>query len=203
MWVDLESSFNNSSGRFYYSIKDFVLTWCNVIRFELGWERLLTGCFYSFGWQAYGEDDSCAMLTQELLLYLAMFVRTEPTLFSEMLRLRVGLIIRVMASELSRSIQCDGDVATDHLLNLSPFEMKNLLYHILRFGLIQSLSGFTDLTFFFVTEFTGFYQFVWQCLNELYQIYRTDRIFSDYAELNQPIYWDLPFAHENLISCWD
>ena len=164
MWVDLESSFNNSSGRFYYSIKDFVLTWCNVIRFELGWERLLTGCFYSFGWQAYGEDDSCAMLTQELLLYLAMFVRTEPTLFSEMLRLRVGLIIRVMASELSRSIQCDGDVATDHLLNLSPFEMKNLLYHILRFGLIQSLSGFTDLTFFLLRnlpDFTSLFGNVW------------------------------------------
>lgn len=71
------------------------------------------------------------MLTKELILYLAMFVRTEPTLFNEMLRLRVGLIIRVMASELSRSIKCEGDVAIEHLLNLSPFEMKNLLYHIL------------------------------------------------------------------------
>jgi len=81
--------------------------------------------------KAYGEDDSCAMLTKELILYLAMFVRTEPTLFNEMLRLRVGLIIRVMASELSRSIKCEGDVAIEHLLNLSPFEMKNLLYHIL------------------------------------------------------------------------
>lgn len=48
--------------------------------------------------------------------------------------------------------------------------------------------GLHRLNIFFVTEFTGFYQFVWQCLNELYQIYRTDRIFSDYAELNQPIY---------------
>nr|CAH0099835.1 unnamed protein product [Daphnia galeata] len=81
--------------------------------------------------QAYGDDDSCAMLTQELVLYLAMFVRTEPALFLEMLRLRVGLIIRVMASELSRSVKCDSDEATELLLNLSPFEMKNLLYHIL------------------------------------------------------------------------
>jgi phosphorylase kinase alpha/beta subunit len=84
------------------------------------------------------------MLTQELLLYLAMFVRTEPTLFNEMLRLRVGLIIRVMASELSRSIKCDGDVATEHLLNLSPFEMKNLLYHILsgkEFNMVSGVSG--------------------------------------------------------------
>lgn len=45
--------------------------------------------------QAYGDDESTAMLTQELLVYLAMFIRTEPQLFLEMLRLRVGLIIQV------------------------------------------------------------------------------------------------------------
>ncbi|XP_074037667.1 probable phosphorylase b kinase regulatory subunit alpha isoform X1 [Leptinotarsa decemlineata] len=81
--------------------------------------------------EAYGEDDSTAMLTQELLSYLAMFIRTEPQLFMEMLRLRVGLIIQVMATELSRTLICDGDEASEHLLNLSPFEMKNLLHHII------------------------------------------------------------------------
>ncbi|KAK8725762.1 hypothetical protein OTU49_010467 [Cherax quadricarinatus] len=81
--------------------------------------------------EAYGADESTAMLTQELLVYLAMFIRTEPSLFLEMLRLRVGLIIQVMASELARTIKCAADVASDHLLNLSPFEMKNLLHHIM------------------------------------------------------------------------
>ncbi|CAG9764176.1 unnamed protein product [Ceutorhynchus assimilis] len=81
--------------------------------------------------EAYGQDDSTAMLTQELLVYLAMFIRTEPHLFMEMLRLRIGLIIQVMATELSRTLICDGDEASEHLLNLSPFEMKNLLYHII------------------------------------------------------------------------
>ncbi|XP_031338825.1 probable phosphorylase b kinase regulatory subunit alpha isoform X4 [Photinus pyralis] len=81
--------------------------------------------------EAYGEDDSTAMLTQELLVYLAMFIRTEPQLFLEMLRLRVGLIIQVMATELSRTIICGGEEASEHLLNLSPFEMKNLLLHII------------------------------------------------------------------------
>lgn len=38
------------------------------------------------------------MLTQELMVYLAMFIRTEPQLFIEMLRLRVGLIIQVRKS---------------------------------------------------------------------------------------------------------
>ncbi|XP_015041797.1 probable phosphorylase b kinase regulatory subunit alpha isoform X8 [Drosophila persimilis] len=80
---------------------------------------------------AYGDDESTSMLTQELMVYLAMFIRTEPQLFHEMLRLRVGLIIQVMAKELSRTLNCDGEAASEHLLNLSPFEMKNLLYHIL------------------------------------------------------------------------
>lgn len=81
--------------------------------------------------QAYGDDESTAMLTQELLVYLAMFIRTEPQLFLEMLRLRVGLIIQVMATELSRTLICSGEEASEHLLNLSPFEMKNLLHHIM------------------------------------------------------------------------
>ncbi|XP_026287234.1 probable phosphorylase b kinase regulatory subunit alpha isoform X2 [Frankliniella occidentalis] len=81
--------------------------------------------------QAYGDDESTAMLTQELLVYLAMFIRTEPQLFNEMLRLRAGLIIQVMATELSRSLICNGEEASEHLLNLSPFEMKNLLHHIM------------------------------------------------------------------------
>ena len=34
--------------------------------------------------------------TQELLSYLAMFIRTEPNLFHEMIRIRVGLIIQVL-----------------------------------------------------------------------------------------------------------
>lgn len=79
----------------------------------------------------YGEDESTAMLTQELLVYLAMFIRTEPQLFHEMLRLRVGLIIQVMAKELSRTLKCDSEQASEYLLNLSPYEMKKLLYHIL------------------------------------------------------------------------
>lgn len=37
-----------------------------------------------------------------------MFIRTEPKLFHEMLRLRVGLIIQVMATELARIFKCTG-----------------------------------------------------------------------------------------------
>ena len=57
---------------------------------------------------ACGDDTSTAMLTQEVLVCLAMFIRTEPKLFNEMLRIRVGLIIQVMASELARTLKCSG-----------------------------------------------------------------------------------------------
>ena len=37
-----------------------------------------------------------------------MFVRTEPRLFHEMIRIRIGLIIAVMTTELSRCLSCSG-----------------------------------------------------------------------------------------------
>ena len=36
-----------------------------------------------------------------------------------------------MALELARTILCTKEQASDHLLNLSPFQMKNLLHHIM------------------------------------------------------------------------
>jgi phosphorylase kinase alpha/beta subunit len=71
------------------------------------------------------------MVTQELLVFLALFIATEPQLFEGMIRLRLGLIIQVMIGELERTLNCSVEEATDHLLNLSPFEMKTLLHMII------------------------------------------------------------------------
>ncbi|XP_071951330.1 phosphorylase b kinase regulatory subunit alpha, skeletal muscle isoform-like isoform X2 [Antedon mediterranea] len=81
--------------------------------------------------EACGQDSGSAVLTQELLQYLAMFIRTEPKLFQEMLRLRIGLIIQIMCSELARALSCSAEDAYEQLMALSPFEMKGLLHHIL------------------------------------------------------------------------
>jgi phosphorylase kinase alpha/beta subunit len=48
------------------------------------------------------------MITQELLIYLALFISTEPELFQGMIRLRLGLIIQVMIGELERTLNCTG-----------------------------------------------------------------------------------------------
>ncbi|XP_048459198.1 phosphorylase b kinase regulatory subunit alpha, liver isoform-like isoform X1 [Rhincodon typus] len=93
-------------------------------------------------YEASGQDISLAVLTQEIMVYLAMYVRTEPCLFAEMLRLRVGLIIQVMATELAYSLSCSGEEASETLMNLSPFDMKKLLHHILsgkEFGVEKSV----------------------------------------------------------------
>lgn len=87
------------------------------------------------GWQGAGPQPSsrrrglsgtsqslkCCLhvcLRQEIVVYLAMYVRAQPSLFVEMLRLRIGLIIQVMATELARSLNCSG---TMHAAGLSGF----------------------------------------------------------------------------------
>lgn len=42
------------------------------------------------------------------MVYLAMYIRSQPVLFGDMLRLRIGLIMQVMATELARSLHCSG-----------------------------------------------------------------------------------------------
>uniref|UniRef100_A0A6Q2YYP1 Phosphorylase b kinase regulatory subunit n=1 Tax=Esox lucius TaxID=8010 RepID=A0A6Q2YYP1_ESOLU len=78
----------------------------------------------------------------EIMVYLAMYMRSQPALFGDMLRLRIGLIMQVMATELARSLLCSGEEASETLMNLSPSDMKNLLHHILsgkEFGVERSV----------------------------------------------------------------
>ncbi|PAA91890.1 hypothetical protein BOX15_Mlig023206g1 [Macrostomum lignano] len=80
---------------------------------------------------ACGNDITLGMLTQEILVYLSMLAKTESQLFANMHRIRVGLIIRIMGSEIGRSLNVNADEATEHLLSLSPFAMKTLLHYLL------------------------------------------------------------------------
>lgn len=92
--------------------------------------------------EASEKNLSVSILTQEIMVYLAMYMRTQPALFAEMFRIRIGLIIQVMATELAHSLHCSAGEATENLMNLSPSDMKNLLYHILsgkEFGVERSV----------------------------------------------------------------
>ena len=86
------------------------------------------------------NDPTMVMLTQEILIFLQTFISTEPQLFAGMIRIRVGLIIQVMLGELKRTLQSSDEDTTDHLLNLSPYEIKCLLHIILsgkEFGITE------------------------------------------------------------------
>uniref|UniRef100_A0A8C0ZI59 Phosphorylase b kinase regulatory subunit n=1 Tax=Cyanistes caeruleus TaxID=156563 RepID=A0A8C0ZI59_CYACU len=92
--------------------------------------------------EASEKNLSVSILTQEIMVYLAMYIRTQPALFAEMFRIRIGLIIQVMATELAHSLRCSAGEATENLMNLSPSDMKSLLYHILsgkEFGVEKSV----------------------------------------------------------------
>ncbi|XP_053932068.1 phosphorylase b kinase regulatory subunit alpha, skeletal muscle isoform isoform X1 [Cuculus canorus] len=92
--------------------------------------------------EASEKNLSVSILTQEIMVYLAMYIRTQPALFAEMFRIRIGLIIQVMATELAHSLHCSDGEATENLMNLSPSDMKSLLYHILsgkEFGVEKSV----------------------------------------------------------------
>ncbi|NWH15439.1 KPB1 kinase, partial [Grus americana] len=92
--------------------------------------------------EASEKNLSVSILTQEIMVYLAMYMRTQPALFVEMFRIRIGLIIQVMATELAHSLHCSAGEATENLMNLSPSDMKSLLYHILsgkEFGVERSV----------------------------------------------------------------
>ncbi|XP_048400401.1 phosphorylase b kinase regulatory subunit alpha, skeletal muscle isoform isoform X4 [Stegostoma tigrinum] len=81
--------------------------------------------------EASEQNVSLVILTQEIVVYLAMYIRTEPSLFAEMFRLRIGLIIQVMATELANSLKCSGEEATEYLISMRPSHLKTLLHHIL------------------------------------------------------------------------
>eukprot|EP00062_Callorhinchus_milii_P000780 gi/632935230/ref/XP_007889305.1/ PREDICTED: phosphorylase b kinase regulatory subunit alpha, skeletal muscle isoform isoform X2 [Callorhinchus milii] len=81
--------------------------------------------------EASEENINVAVLTQEIIVYLAMYIKTQPKMFAEMFRLRIGLIIQVMTSELTNSLNCSADEATESLMSMSPYYLRKLLFHIL------------------------------------------------------------------------
>lgn len=68
---------------------------------QRGTSWLGVGC----GEQPWGD---VPLSLQEIMVYLAMYMRTQPALFAEMFRIRIGLIIQVMATELAHSLRCSG-----------------------------------------------------------------------------------------------
>ncbi|MBD2690226.1 glycoside hydrolase family 15 protein [Anabaena catenula] len=77
------------------------------------------------------EDIRDRVLTQEILIYLGLLIKSEPELFQGLLTLRVGYLILLITSELAQELHVTQDEAYDYLMQLSPFEVKIRLYKVL------------------------------------------------------------------------
>ncbi|TVP55817.1 MAG: glycosyl hydrolase family 15, partial [Nodularia sp. (in: Bacteria)] len=77
------------------------------------------------------EDIRDRVLTQEIIIYLGVLIRSEPELFQGLLTLRVGYLILLITSELAQELDVTQDEAYEHLMELSPFEVKMRLHQVL------------------------------------------------------------------------
>ena len=77
------------------------------------------------------EDIRDRVLTQEIIIYISLLIKSEPDLFKGLLTVRIGYLILLMTSDLAHELQVTQDEAYDHLLQLSPFEIKTRLREIL------------------------------------------------------------------------
>ncbi|MBW4478119.1 MAG: glycoside hydrolase family 15 protein [Tolypothrix brevis GSE-NOS-MK-07-07A] len=77
------------------------------------------------------EDISDRVLTQEILIYLSLLIKSEPELFKGLLTLRVGYYILLLTSEIAGEMHITQDEAYEKLMELSPFEVKMRLQKVL------------------------------------------------------------------------
>lgn len=78
-----------------------------------------------------GEDIRDRVLTQEILIYLGVLIKSEPDLFKGLLTLRVGYLILLVTSEVAAELRLTQDEAYEHLMQSSPFEIKTKLRQVL------------------------------------------------------------------------
>jgi hypothetical protein len=76
------------------------------------------------------EDIRIGPLFQELLTYLGSFIRAESRLFEGVIRVRLSFVLDAMKEEIARETG-DADYAFEHMMRLSPYQMRSLLRNVL------------------------------------------------------------------------
>jgi phosphorylase kinase alpha/beta subunit len=81
--------------------------------------------------QFCGGDVREYPLTQEIIIYLSVLIKTDPQLYKGLLTLRVSYLILLITSELTRELNGTQDEAYEHLMQLSPYEIRSRLRQVL------------------------------------------------------------------------
>jgi phosphorylase kinase alpha/beta subunit len=77
------------------------------------------------------EDIRDRVLTQEIIIYLGLLIKSQPTVVKGLLTLRVGYLIILLTSELAIELGITQDTAYEKLMALSPFEIQTRLHRVL------------------------------------------------------------------------
>ncbi len=77
------------------------------------------------------EDIRDRVLTQEVIIYLGLLIKSQPQLVKGLLTLRVGYLIVLLTSELVMELKITQDEAYEKLMELSPFEIQIRLNQVL------------------------------------------------------------------------
>ena len=77
------------------------------------------------------EDIRDRVLTQEIIIYLGILIKSEPELFKGLLTFRVGYLILLITSELAQEMSVTQDEAYEQLMQLSPIDVKLRLQQVL------------------------------------------------------------------------
>ncbi len=76
------------------------------------------------------DDARDRVLTQELLLYLSLLIRAQPELFRELITIRVGQLIHLLASQVARQQSLSPGEAYERLMHLAPSEIQARLERV-------------------------------------------------------------------------
>lgn len=77
------------------------------------------------------DDIRDHVLTQELILYISLLIKSQPQLFSELLTIRVSHLILLLASDIARQHQLSPDEAYERLMHLAPSQIQRLLEKVM------------------------------------------------------------------------
>jgi phosphorylase kinase alpha/beta subunit len=77
------------------------------------------------------EDIRDRVLSQEILIYVNLLIKSDPSLFKSLLTVRVGYLILLLTSELAGSRGVTQDEAYEMLMQLSPYEVYGKLRLVL------------------------------------------------------------------------
>ncbi|MGL4609869.1 MAG: glycoside hydrolase family 15 protein [Trueperaceae bacterium] len=77
------------------------------------------------------EDIRDRVLTQEILIYLGSLVRSSPELFTDLMTIRVGFLIVLLASDVADELNLTPDEGYEQLMHLAPSEIQKRLKTIL------------------------------------------------------------------------